>query len=59
MPERPDAPEDNPFRADSPRKLLSRAREQLRLVRHWLIHHEEPPARDAKPRLNGKDPSAK
>jgi len=58
MAERPEAPDDNPFRRNSPRQVLSRAREQLRLARHWLIRHEEPP-KDAKAPVNGKEPSGK
>jgi hypothetical protein len=55
MAERPEAPDDNPFRANSPRNVLARAKERLRLVRHWLLRHEEPD-RKQEPSLNGKDP---
>ena len=55
MAERPVAPDDNPFRANSPRNVLARAKERLRLVRHWLLRHEEPD-RKQEPSLNGKDP---
>jgi hypothetical protein len=58
MAERPEAPDDNPFRMNSPRNVLSRAKERLRLVRYWLIRHEEV-AQETKPPLNGKDPSGK
>jgi len=55
MAERPEAPDDNPFRANSPRNVLARAKERLRLVRHWLIRHDEP-TREQKPPLIDKDP---
>ena len=55
MAERPEAPDDNPFRANSPRNVLARAKERLRLVRHWLIRHDEP-TREHKRPLIGKDP---
>jgi len=55
MAERPEAPDDNPFRANSPRNVLARAKERLRLVRHWLIRHDEA-NREQKPPLIGKDP---
>lgn len=40
MAERPESPDDNPFRAYSARNVLARARERLQLVRHWLIRHD-------------------
>jgi len=62
IPESDQNPEqdDNPFRANSARNVLARARERLQLVRHWLIRHEGPEAerqaaQDRVPRSNGKD----
>jgi len=48
-------PDDNPFRMYSARNVLSRARERLQLIRHWLIRHEAIEPMDSKPKLNGKD----
>jgi hypothetical protein len=48
MAERPETPDDNPFRAYSARNVLSRARERIQLVRHWLIRHD-PPENGPKP----------
>ena len=36
MPAPRPAPDDNPFRANSPRKVWSRARERWQLVTEWL-----------------------
>jgi hypothetical protein len=40
MAENRDDTDENPFRANSPRNVLARARERLQLVRHWLIRHD-------------------
>ena len=40
MAEQGESPDDNPFRANSARNVLARARERLQLARHWLIRHE-------------------
>ena len=50
-------PDDNPFRMYSARSVLSRARERVQLIRHWLIRHDAIESRDSKPKSNGKDQS--
>jgi len=57
MTDRPEAPDDNPFRAYSPRNVLFRARERIQLIRHWLIRHDEPRSADTKPRAKDQDDS--
>ena len=64
MAERPEAPDDNPFRVNSPRNVLARARERIRLVRHWLIRHDGKEhdrvvPLDPQPRPDDEDPSRK
>ncbi len=54
MAERPEIPDDNPFRLYSARNVLSRARERIQLIRHWLIRHD-PPGDSIKP-VQPKDP---
>jgi hypothetical protein len=44
--------DDNPFRVNSPRNVLARARERIQLIRHWLIRHDVP---DAQSRRDDQD----
>ena len=48
MTQPPESPDDNPFRVNSPRNVLARARERIQLIRHWLIRHD-PPEHRVKP----------
>jgi len=56
MAERPELPDDNPFRANSPRNVLARAKERIRLVRHWLIRQDGGERKDTQPVSNDRDP---
>jgi len=42
MKDRQESPDDNPFRVNSPRNVLARARQRIELIRHWLIRHDPP-----------------
>ena len=59
MPERRQYPDDNPFRVNSPRKILSRARERWQLVRHWLIRHDDHEPDVARSEADQKDPAGR
>jgi len=59
MTDRPEVPDDNPFRAYSARNVLFRARERIQLIRHWLIRHDPPEHRTVQPTRDGKDRSGK
>jgi hypothetical protein len=52
------APDENPFRVNSPRNVLARARERIQLIRHWLIRHDGR-EQDSRPRESTSPPDGK
>jgi hypothetical protein len=59
MAENRESPDDNPFRAYSPRNVLARARERIELVRHWLIRHDGPASEGRPPAETPPGPDGK